>query len=578
MVKDAAPGPGGAPEPKPADIVAFYHERTKHHLHRYATGPDQLDWATQPDPFRRYRGAPLVRLPLPEPGDPRLYEELYAPAGGTPAELLTPATVSRFLRYSLSLTAWKEFRGTRWALRANPSSGNLHPTEGYLVLPAVPGLSERPGVHHYAPREHALELRADLAAGTYGRCVAALPAPAFLVGLTSIHWREAWKYGERAYRYCQHDVGHALAALRLSVAALGWRARLVHPTRDDRIAALLGIDRAADYPAGAEREAPDLLLAVGSEPRAQDAIAAELTGDALRAAALGAAWHGSANALSSDHRHDWPAIELVATAAADRGDEASSSIPVSEENFAQFPDAADLFPAGASAGTATAEKVILGRRSAVAMDGLTAIDAATFYRMLARLVPVAGNAAPPWDALPWRPRIHLALFVHRVNGLAPGLYALARDPEKMDLLRAAMRADFAFAVPPGTPAGLPLRRLTGGDLRDAAATISCHQTIASGGAFSLGMLAEMRDGIAIHGPSFYRRLYWEAGMIGQVLYLEAEAAGVRATGIGCYFDDAMHHILGLEDDRLQSFYHFTTGGPVEDERLTTLPAYGDRGD
>jgi hypothetical protein len=24
----------------------------------------------------------------------------------------------------------------------------------------------------------------------------------------------------------------------------------------------------------------------------------------------------------------------------------------------------------------------------------------------------------------------------------------------------------------------------------------------------------------------------------------------------------------------QSFYHFTVGGPVEDLRLTTLPAYG----
>ena len=24
---------------------------------------------------------------------------------------------------------------------------------------------------------------------------------------------------------------------------------------------------------------------------------------------------------------------------------------------------------------------------------------------------------------------------------------------------------------------------------------------------------------------------------------------------------------------LQSFYHFTVGGPVEDKRLTTLPAY-----
>ena len=36
----------------------------------------------------------------------------------------------------------------------------------------------------------------------------------------------------------------------------------------------------------------------------------------------------------------------------------------------------------------------------------------------------------------------------------------------------------------------------------------------------------------------YRRLFWECGLIGQVLYLEAEAAGVRGTGIGCFYDDA----------------------------------------
>jgi len=62
--------------------------------------------------------------------------------------------------------------------------------------------------------------------------------------------------------------------------------------------------------------------------------------------------------------------------------------------------------------------------------------------------------------------------------------------------------------------------------------------------------------------------------VGQVLYLEAEAAGIRSTGIGCYFDDACHAVLGLDSDRFQSLYHFTVGAPVDDTRLTTLPAYG----
>jgi hypothetical protein len=62
-------------------------------------------------------------------------------------------------------------------------------------------------------------------------------------------------------------------------------------------------------------------------------------------------------------------------------------------------------------------------------------------------------------------------------------------------------------------------------------------------------------------------------MVGQVLYLEAEEAGVRATGIGCYFDDPVRDAFGITSPEWQSFYHFTVGGPVEDGRLTTLPAY-----
>ena len=62
-------------------------------------------------------------------------------------------------------------------------------------------------------------------------------------------------------------------------------------------------------------------------------------------------------------------------------------------------------------------------------------------------------------------------------------------------------------------------------------------------------------------------------MIGQVLYLEAEAYGVRATGIGCFFDDPVHDLMGLKDNTFQSLYHFTIGGPVEDERLQTWPSY-----
>jgi hypothetical protein len=62
-------------------------------------------------------------------------------------------------------------------------------------------------------------------------------------------------------------------------------------------------------------------------------------------------------------------------------------------------------------------------------------------------------------------------------------------------------------------------------------------------------------------------------MVGQALYLEAEGAAVRATGIGCFYDDPVHDVLGLRGHAVQSLYHFTVGQPVDDTRLTTEPGY-----
>ena len=180
----------------------------------------------------------------------------------------------------------------------------------------------------------------------------------------------------------------------------------------------------------------------------------------------------------------------------------------------------------------------------------------------------------PWDAMAWDPTIHLGLFVHRVDDIVPGLYLLVRDPSKMGRLKRAMHQRFDWSTPPGCPPDLPLRMLEAGDARRLATQLSCHQDIAGDGAFSLAMIAEYQEALFTHGAWFYRRLFWETGLIGQVLYLEAEAAGVRATGIGCFFDDPVHRVFGLEDLAFQSLYHFTVGGPVDDPRLTTLAPYG----
>jgi len=199
----------------PLEMVMRYHEETKHHFSRYARALGYMDWANQPDPFRRYEGSPLSALPLLKPDDAPLsplYEDLYRDS----ATITVPVDVrslSRFLEYSLAISAWKQAGELRWALRTNPSSGNLHPTEGYLLMGRVPGLSTFPGLYHYAAREHALELRAEWPQESFDSLMQAFPPRAFLVGFTSVNWREAWKYGERGFRYCQHDVGHAIGTM-----------------------------------------------------------------------------------------------------------------------------------------------------------------------------------------------------------------------------------------------------------------------------------------------------------------------------------------------------------------------------
>jgi len=179
------------------------------------------------------------------------------------------------------------------------------------------------------------------------------------------------------------------------------------------------------------------------------------------------------------------------------------------------------------------------------------------------------SEAVPFNMELCEPMIHLVLFVHRVEGLDQGVYILVRNPDDLKLLKAKLNPGYEWGQ---VEEDFPLYRLAKADVRQVAANISCGQAIAGDSAFSLGMLANFEK--SVHGdPTSYPVLYWESGIIGQVLYLEAEANGVRATGIGCFFDDLVHELIGLNDNCFQSIYHFTVGGAVDDDRLQTLKPY-----
>jgi SagB-type dehydrogenase family enzyme len=515
-----------------ADIAIAYHERTKHRPARYAAGPETLDWTSQPDPFRVFQGSPSIRLPLCAGRMAR------APGADAPPELSLDA-LGALLELSLGLSAWKEYGPDRWALRCNPSSGNLHPTEAYVIAHGVAGLDD--GLYHYASRSHALEQRCHSAA---------LYPPGLWIGLSSIHWREAWKYGERAFRYCQLDVGHALAALRFAAALLGWTLRLV-PGSSARLGALLGTGRDHDF-AGAEREEPDLLVQlIGPADR--------IPADPAPWDAGQTSWAGQANILDPHPMYHWPVIDDVASATRQNRDEAT-------------PAPHRTCPPGTSATHLPAPEIIMGRRSAQRFDPQFSMPAADFFRLLDSLLP---RAQPPWDVWDDAPRIHPVFFVHRVEGVAAGLYILVREADAESRLRAELSDEFAWQRVEGCPAHIPLFRLQAGRWNKVARVVSCQQAIAAESCFSLGMLAEFEATVR-QDAWRYRQLHWEAGLLGHVLYLEAETLALRGTGIGCFLDDAFHELLGLNNRNFQTLYHFTVGRALTDTRITTLPPYPDR--
>jgi SagB-type dehydrogenase family enzyme len=536
-----------------------YHDATRHHFDRFARSLGYLDWAAQPNPFRRYDHAPLVELPRAAWVHGVSYSALYD--GSVSPAPVDERTVGELLRCSLGLSAWKQFQSTRWALRVNPSSGNLHPTEAYIVWDGR--------VCHYAPRELALEVRCALEADPFaGR-------DGFLIALTSIFWREAWKYGERAFRYCQHDVGHALGAIRFAAALLGWRATLLPQWSDVQIGSLVGIDRDEDFD-GAEREDPECMLAV--TPGEIETWRAWHPA-ALVEAARRAAWHGTANRLSAGHV-DWPIVDQVAVATRYPGVTTSHAAPrtshpapgtshLAPRTSHHAPDSSHRAPR--TLPVADARTVILQRRSAVAFDPKGRLSVDAFVDMLQRVRPDGS----PWDVIDWSAHVHLALFVHRVDRLQPGVYLLARDASAVSALRESMRPEFLWEpIASDRIEGLYL--LLPYDMTWPARRVSCDQDIAGDGFFSMAMLARFAASLTERGPWFYRRLFWECGLIGQVLYLAAEAAGARSTGIGCFYDEPVHEMLGLAGPDWQSLYHFSMGSPLEDGRLTTEPGYAQR--
>lgn len=565
--------------PNKLDTVFLYHDITKHRPQAMASGPGYMDWASQPNPFRRYIGAPVLSLELPAAfdehiglkklhSDERELQFDHLSADETRTARLNRTSLSEFFFYSLAISAWKSSMGTKWALRVNPSSGNLHPVEAYLVCGPIEGLFSDSVIAHYMPESHALEILTQIDHKHSREVLANLRASSFLVGLSFIPWRESWKYGERAYRYCHLDIGHAIATICYAGSILKWRSRCILGVGDREIASLLGLSIE-----GPEAEYPSALIKISTDgpfdPELSDP--SSLQGIFKEATRL-----GQPNRLSRSHA-SWPLIDNIAEACENDGEGGNAAFNEAKIKTVDVKGLCDSESASRDASAITSgqrsrsallRRLLRQRRSAQAMDGITRITKPAFLNMM-----ISTMRAVPFGTFPWKPAVDLALLVHKVDGMDPGLYMMVRDPSRIEELKANLAGNLSWTHLEGCPTDLELYRLVRRDLRQLSRTLACGQSIASDGCFFAAMIAAFKETLQSNGAWFYPRLFWECGALGQALYLEAEAGGIRGCGIGCFFDDDIHRILGIRGHEYQCLYCFAAGGAVDDPRISTLPAY-----
>ena len=460
-----------------------YHEATKHTVGSLSRAPHLLDWSNMPNPFRHYEGAPVLDLPA-DPSAPEMpaLEVLRGASGFTPAG--EGATfLSQLLFYSAAISASKRVPSTgyRYALRVNPSSGNLHPTEFHFRTRGVKGWPD--GLYHYIPSAHMAEQRAlgDIEMKSGGSS-----APLVLV-LTSITWREAWKYGDRAYRYCLHDIGHAWQAIVLAARSVGCDSFAAGEFPDDEVAQRCRLS---------DDEAPMLLV----ELRGASIPTSESSAGETR-------WYGGqANQLSAEE--------------------------VSNERIGRIRDATKLSTV-TQRGTVVAEPLLTGcgeiklpppassrrtfgevaRRRRSALDFLGGTQAMSLTQLSAILEV---SSQPYFADFAEAAFVQLYLYAHRVDGLRPGVYRY-------------------------WPESAELEQIKEGDQRVVAAGLSLGQKLAGNACVAFSMVADLERAARAHGDRGYRYVHFEAGAIGHRLYL---ALAARVMKSNYYNNETIHGLPG----------------------------------
>jgi len=465
-------------------LSKIMHKRTKHHPNKLAKSLGYLDWENQPSYYKEYL---VPKIDLDYFNLNLTYDKLYTK--NTPYEI-NLKTIGTFLKNSLAINAVKKLFASQWEVRVNPSSGNLHPEETYIIFENK--------ITHFNVKEFSLEI--------LGESKQNIIKNGFIVILSSIPLREAWKYGERALRYCLLDSGHAIASIAFSANLLG-----LNITKIDHFP----FKKLENKTALNEEEYIEnafILHSNNYEFNLDEFLKTPVNLKAKPLAKNSIRWDIVYKLFESFEKENY------------------------KPNFIN--KEIEFLPSQFNA-----EEIIQNRRSALGFLP-EFIDKRDLLDMLDKTL---SRNLPPFNTDTHFNNIDILLFINRINGLENGIYYYSRNNLlKHNFIQVEER----------------LYLIEKGDFSTTSKFINCMQDLGSLSSVSFSFVADFEK---ITKNYHYKLTLQEAGMIGHILYIEAEAKGIRGCGIGCFFDDLIN--LDILNGKLQAVYNFSIGIPLIDERI-----------
>ena len=485
--------PEGQAENWKVEEARSYHEATKHTYVSVRMPGRGLDWANRPYPFKVYLDAKKVALP----------SEFGSPSSDLPSALSSPRNSGRkvdlrslaeLLFYSAGITRVYRYPfGERYYFRAYPSTGALYQTEVYVVVADVSGLGS--GVYHFDPGEFALSLIRE---GDYRANLSELTGDEEVKGcdlalvLTSIAWRNAWKYGPRSYRHWFWDGGTLCANVLALVGALGLRHEVLMGFVDEGLNLLLGID--------GRKEAAIAVVPVwsGGASRARERL--PLNEVSLRVLPLSrreVEYEEVLRAYRASRLSDASEVSRWRDRAASMG---PLRVEVEGERFKMPgpPAGTRLPPLG---------EVILRRGSTrrfarLPIEGwkLGFVLRTMYSPLRADFLEGAGSTVTSF------------LIVNAVEGLRPGSYVYDAPRDELVLLKE-------------------------GNFRRVAEYLCLEQELGGDASATLFLMAPLEKVLASLGNRGYRAAQFEAGVRAGLAYLAAYSVGIGATGLTFYDED-----------------------------------------